>query len=162
MQRQDTVRLHRLAIVDAHEFLDLYQHCTPTRCGPGAPYRWQHAPRASSCGSAASRVHPPTPLGEASSSSTTRRTTPLPWLLTYRSVRPGLTTAARVPRRLATACASPRPGWSPLDLVPHGLRLRRERSMRRSNGAQGGAGGGVSASASACSTTLCATPWPGC
>ena len=43
-------------------------------------------------------------LGWASSS-TTRLTTPSPWLLTCWSARPGVTTAARAPRRPATDCS---------------------------------------------------------
>ena len=72
------------------------------------------------------------------SSSSTRLTAPLPWLLAYRSVRPGLTTPARVPRRLATAC------------TPSARMV---------------ATGSRAPTASACRgrcTTPCATPWPGC
>ena len=112
------------AIVDAHEFLDLYQHADPV------------GRRAFSMA-----AHPAVPaqMDEvSSSSSSTRLTTPLPRLQTCWSARLGLTTAAHVPRRLATACT---------------LSARMVSTGSRAP------------TASACRgrcTTPCATPWPGC
>ena len=84
-------------------------------------------------------LQPPTRSGdEASSSSTTRLTTPSPWLLTCWSARPGVTTAARAPQCLATD---------------------------RSPSARMVATGSRAPTACACSgrcTTPCAIPWPGC
>ena len=64
------------AIVDAHEFLDLYQHADPVGRArlldgstPRGPSSWlRRVPRAPAYSA----------VGEASLSSTTRRTTPLP------------------------------------------------------------------------------------
>ena len=47
------------AIVDAHEFLDLYQHADPWA---GRAFSMAARPAGPAPGSAASRVHPPTPL----------------------------------------------------------------------------------------------------
>ena len=85
------------AIVDAHEFLDLYQHADPVgraRLLDGSTPRADPAP-----GSAAFRVRLPSPMHEASSCSTTRLTTPLPWLLTCWSARPRFTLRLFVYRR---------------------------------------------------------------
>ena len=107
------------AIVGAHEFLDLYQHTDPrTRWAGRAFSRWQHAPRAQLLAPPRPACARPAPLDEASASSSTRLTTPSPWLLTCWSAHPGVTTVARAPRRLARRTAAHRPGWSPLDLVP--------------------------------------------
>ena len=113
--------------------------CTsmPTRWA-GRAFSMAACPAGPAPGSAASRVRLPTPMGEASSSSTTRLTTPSPWLLTCWSARPGVTTAARAPQRLATDC---RPS------------------------AQMVATGSPARMACVCSVrciTLCAIPWPGC
>ena len=123
------------AIVDAHEFLDLYQHADPVT---ERVFSMAARPAGPAPGSAASRVHPPSLTDETSSSSTTRLTTPSPWLLTCWSARPGVTTAARVPRRLATECSPS------ARMAATGFRAHM-----------------VSACRGRC-TTPCAIPWPGC